>query len=91
MATASPAPDLLTIHVLLFARYAEAAGTDALTVAVPAGTTVGGVLTALRERLADPHALPPRPLVALNRSQCDLLTPVSGGDELAILPPVAGG
>lgn len=84
-------PDFLTVHVLLFARYAEAAGTDTLTVEVPPGTTVAGVLDVVRARLSRPNALPPRPLVALNRSQSDLLTLVSGEDELAILPPVAGG
>ncbi len=86
-----PAPELLTIHVLLFARYAEAAGTDTLTVEVPPGATVGEVLDVVRIRISSPEALPPRPLVALNRSQSDLLTRVSGGDELAVLPPVAGG
>lgn len=81
----------LTIQVLLFARYAETAGTDALTVEVPLGSTVSGVLDAVRTRISQPDALPPRPLVALNRSQTDLLTEVQDGDELAILPPVAGG
>ncbi len=81
----------LTVQVLLFARYAEEAGTDSLTLEVPSGSTVGGVLDLVRARLSRPHALPPRPLVALNRSQTDLLSEVRSGDELAILPPVAGG
>ncbi len=81
----------LTIQVLLFARYAEEAGTDSLIMEVPSGSTVGGVLDLVRTRLSRPDVLPPRPLVALNRSQADLLTAVRDGDELAILPPVAGG
>jgi molybdopterin synthase catalytic subunit len=84
-------PESLAIQVLLFARYAEAAGVEAMTVEVPAGSTVAAVLERVRIRLSRPEGLPPRPLVALNRSQTDLLASVKDGDELAILPPVAGG
>jgi molybdopterin synthase sulfur carrier subunit len=35
--------------------------------------------------------LPPKPLCAVNLSQVRLDTPLNTGDELALLPPLAGG
>lgn len=35
--------------------------------------------------------LPVRPAVAVNQSYAALATPLNEGDELALLPPVAGG
>ena len=84
------APATIRIHVLLFARYAEVLGTDAITLELPAPATVGDLLEAVR-RGPGGSVLPPRPLCAVNLVQVTAATPLASGDEVAILPPLAGG
>jgi molybdopterin synthase sulfur carrier subunit len=48
------------------------------------------VLERLR-RLPGGERLPPKPLCALNLSHVSPDARLSGGDELAVLPPLAGG
>ena len=78
------------IRVLLFASYAERLGRDVLDLRVPDGASVGGVLELLRA-LPGGDQLPPRPLCALNLAHVGPDARVARGDELAILPPLAGG
>ena len=86
----STAASTVTVRVLLFASYAETLGFDALELALDAPATVGDVLARLRA-IPGGERLPPRPLCALNLSQTEVDTPLAPGDELAILPPLAGG
>ncbi len=86
-ATAAPT---LTVRVLLFASYADALGFDALNLSLEAPATVADVLARLRS-LPGGERLPPRPLCALNLTHVRSDAPLSGGDELAVLPPLAGG
>ncbi len=85
--TAAPA---LTVRVLLFASYAEILGFDLVELSLEPPATVSDVLDRLRG-LPGGDRLPPKPLCALNRTHVRSDTPLSGGDELAILPPLAGG
>ncbi len=78
------------VRVLLFASYAEKVGRDALELSVPAGSTVGAILARVRA-MPGGDTLPPRPLCALNLTHVGPDALVAGGDELAILPPLAGG
>jgi molybdopterin synthase sulfur carrier subunit len=82
-------PSAAPIRVLLFARYAELVGRDTLelTEALP---TVRAVIERLRE-LPGASAIPATPLVAVNLRQVGLDSPVAPGDEVAVLPPLAGG
>jgi molybdopterin converting factor small subunit len=84
------APATVTVRVLLFARYAEVFGADALTLELPAPATVGDVVSRLR---AAPGGtlLPARPLCAVNLAQVAETAPLAAGDEVAVLPPLAGG
>lgn len=78
------------VEVLLFASYADAAGASRIPVHIADGATVGDVVHAVR--LAAPALrLPARPLVAVNRAYAAADAPVSAGDEVALIPPVAGG
>ena len=79
-----------SIEVLLFARYAELFGTE--RIAVPAGgvTTVGDLLAHVRG-LPGGTSLGAGALVAVNLRQAGPGDRVSAGDEVAILPPLAGG
>lgn len=79
-----------TVRVRLFARYAEVAGLEDATLTLPLPATVGDVVRRARETWpAVP--LPERPLVAVNLRHARLETPVADGDEVALLPPLAGG
>jgi molybdopterin converting factor small subunit len=84
------ATSTLTVRVLLFASYAETLGLDAIDLALDSPATVGDAIDRLRS-LPGGERLPPRPLCALNLSQAKVDAPLTAGDELAILPPLAGG
>ena len=88
--TASATPATLTVQVLLFGSYADTLGRSLLQLALPNPATIADAVAYLRS-LPGGERLPPRPLCALNLSQMPLETPLSDGDELAILPPLAGG
>ena len=80
----------MTVTVLLFASYADLLGARSLDIELPAGATVRQLI----ERLAGfPGAdrLPPRPLVAVNQGYAKESQVLTQGDEVAVIPPVAGG
>ena len=89
--TASADPSPIHVRVLLFARFAEVVGLDWCTVSVSGPATVADVLEALRREVARASSLPQRPLCARNHAQALLDDPVADGDEIALLPPLAGG
>lgn len=80
----------MNVTVLLFASYADALGTAELELALPAGSTVAD---AVRQVGTLPGAgrIPPTPLVAVNERYASLDRELAPGDELALIPPVAGG
>lgn len=79
----------MQLNVLLFASYAEALGAPSVAVTVNTGATVEDVLQAVRLLVAG-RQLPPA-LVAVNQAYARPSDVVSMGDEIAIIPPVAGG
>ncbi len=80
----------MTVTVLFFASYADRLGRTTLDLDLPAGSTVEQVLSRVR-LLPGASLLPPSPLVAVNRSYASVATRLSEGDEVALIPPVAGG
>ena len=86
----SPTRQIVNIRVLLFAGYAERLGLDTVRVALPAIATVADALEHVRS-LPGGERIPPRPLCAVNLTHAALDTPLSEGDEVAVLPPLAGG
>lgn len=80
----------MTVTALLFASYAEAFGRDRVELSLDAGTTVREALDTLRA-LPGGAGLPASPLVAVNLEYATPTHRLSSGDELAIIPPVAGG
>ena len=80
----------MTIKVLLFASYADAFGRDALSLDLPEGATVRDVVAHLTG-LPGAERLPPRPLVAVNEVYAPAGQQLASGDEVAVIPPVAGG
>lgn len=80
----------MTVRVLLFASYADAVGQNELTLELADGSLVSDVVERVRA-LAGGRALPPSPLLALNAAYSAPSATVRSGDEVAIIPPVAGG
>ena len=80
----------LTVRVVLFASYADTLGFDAVELTLDHPASVGDALERLRA-LPGGNRLPPKPMCALNLTHVRLDAPLSGGDELAVLPPLAGG
>jgi molybdopterin converting factor subunit 1 len=80
----------MSVPVLLFASYAEAFGTRELPVPVEAPCQVQALIDALRV-MPGGERLPSRVLVAVNQRLVDTSSAVQPGDEVALIPPVAGG
>lgn len=77
------------LHVRTFARYAELLG-DPITLDVALPLSVRDVTKALR---AGPngHLLPAHLLVAIDQRAASLGDTIHGFEEIALLPPFAGG
>ncbi len=79
------------IRIRFFARYAELVGRQEAEISLPGPVTVGDVVRYVRDELPGARELPERPLAAVNLRHVKLDAPVRDGDEVALLPPVAGG
>jgi sulfur-carrier protein len=86
----SPTTKIVNVRVLLFASYAERLGLETVRVALPALATVGDALEHVRS-LPGGDRIPPKPLCAVNLAHAALDTPLTEGDEVAVLPPLSGG
>jgi molybdopterin converting factor small subunit len=86
----APTTRLVNVRVLLFASYADRLGLNSVRVTLPQLATVADALEHVRS-LPGGEQLPPRPLCAVNLSHAALDTPLAEGDEVALLPPLAGG
>lgn len=80
----------IRVTVRFFARFRELVGRSEQTVEMPAGGSVADLVERLRdsEGLRD---LPERPAVAVNLEYAEHDQPLRHGDEVALIPPVAGG
>lgn len=79
-----------TVTVQLFASYAESFGETTLKIAFPAGGTVRELIGRIRS-LPAATDLPQVPRVAVNRRFASLEQRIGPDDEIALIPPVAGG
>ena len=70
----------------LFAGLRERAGADELELELPEGALVGDALERMR---ALTEGVPV--VMAVNREYADPESPLHGGDEVALIPPVSGG
>ena len=80
----------MTVTVLLFASYADQLGARSLDLELPPGATVRQLVDQLSS-LPGADRLPPRPLVAVNQGYASETRVLEQGDEVAVIPPVAGG
>ena len=81
--------DVRTFEVRLFGRYRDLADGPILRLDVPEECTVAELVKALHRQA--PGNLPARPLVAVNHRPAADGERILAGDEIALIPPVAGG
>lgn len=87
MTTGIPEPDG-SVTVLLFGSYRDLAPDRRLEMALRPGDTVVDLLGAIERRVGP---LGPSPAVAVNRVYAPKDRVLAPDDEVALLPPVAGG
>jgi molybdopterin converting factor small subunit len=80
----------MSFPVLLFASYADAFGSRRLQAPITAPCAVTELVVALRA-LPGGDRLPPEPLVAVNQRIVRGEVIIQPQDEVALIPPVAGG
>jgi molybdopterin converting factor small subunit len=78
------------VTVQLFASYADVFGAPQLEISLDPGSTVADLVRRIQS-LPSGNLLPPSPRVAVNRKFATADKLIGGSDEIALIPPVAGG
>ena len=81
----------MIVRSLFFAQYRDFAGSDEIAVELPDHATVADLVQRLRGDGNGLSKLPASPVVAVNMDYAPLATALRDGDEVAFIPPVAGG
>ena len=81
----------MRIHLLYFASFRDAARKDEDFREVADGTKVSELWSSLAREVPAFAAFPSMPPAAVNREYVQGETVLRDGDEVAFLPPVAGG
>lgn len=81
----------MTIRIRAFAIYRELLGRDVIDLELPEGITPREAFRQLFQEREDLSRLQRATLFAVNREYVDGEQPLKSGDELALIPPVAGG
>jgi molybdopterin synthase catalytic subunit len=81
----------LRVNVLYFAILRERLGIERETLDLPPGADVRAARAEIASRHPDIASLLPRVATAVNQAIAPETQPLANGDELALIPPVAGG
>jgi molybdopterin converting factor subunit 1 len=81
----------MKVRLLFFAVLRDIAGTDAREPSLSDGATARDVWQWMRESYAPLAAYTQPPMIAVNETYAAPETVLRDGDELAFIPPVAGG
>jgi molybdopterin synthase catalytic subunit len=81
----------IRVNVLYFAILRERLGIDGEALDLPAGADVGAARAEIAARHPDIAPLLPRVATAVNQAIVPEAHLLADGDELALIPPVAGG
>ena len=81
----------MRVNLLYFASFRDAAGKAEETRELPDGTRVGQLWRSVSREIPSLAAFPTMPPAAVNHEYVDGDTVLRDGDEVAFLPPVAGG
>lgn len=82
---------VMRVRLLFFAVLRDITGTGERELALEAGTTAREVWESLRDQYAKLADYTQPPMIAINESYAAPETVLREGDELAFIPPVAGG
>lgn len=80
----------MRVKVLFFAIYRDLAGSDEIALDLPHGATVRRLIEVVSERLGA-DCTPGNLVVAVNQEYATEERVLEEGDEVAFIPPVAGG
>ncbi len=80
----------IRVTSLFFAIYRDLVGADELEVELPAGSTVSELAASIKSK-DGVSVLPGGVVVAVNMEYASAETVLRNGDEVAFIPPVAGG
>ena len=81
----------MKVRLLFFAVLRDIAGTDTRELALSEGTTARDVWQSLRAQYTKLTDYTQPPMIAINETYAAPETILRDGDELAFIPPVAGG
>jgi molybdopterin converting factor subunit 1 len=81
----------MKVRLLFFAVLRDIAGADERDLTLDEGTTAGEVWQSLRRTYMQLAEYTQPPMIAVNESYAAPETILREGDELAFIPPVAGG
>jgi len=81
----------MKIRLLFFAVLRDVAGKSEDVVELPEGARAGDVWQRLRDEHPALRDYIQPPMIAVNESYVSAEEPLRDGDELAFIPPVAGG
>jgi molybdopterin converting factor subunit 1 len=81
----------MRVNLLYFASFRDAAGVSEQVRELPGGTRVRELWETVASENPRLAAYPAMPPAAVNREYVSADTVLSDGDEVAFLPPVAGG
>ena len=81
----------MKIRLLFFAVLRDIAGRSEDVIELPDATRAGDVWQRLRDEHAALRDYIQPPMIAVNESYVGAEEPLRDGDELAFIPPVAGG
>ena len=81
----------MQINVLYFASFRDAAGRDRESRELPEGSSVADLWGKLQSEIPSLRAFTRMPPPAVNRAHVDGGRMLADGDEVAFLPPIAGG
>jgi molybdopterin converting factor subunit 1 len=81
----------MRVTVRFFASHREATGLSTYVADVPDGASAADILRSLYQPFPKLKSASRSVAFAVNRSQVHAATPLRDGDELALLPPMAGG
>ena len=80
-----------TVNALFFAAYRDLVGESSISVELREGATVADLVGELRGRGSPFDVLPVEPAVAVNQTYAFMDEALGSDDEVAFIPPVAGG
>jgi len=81
----------MRVKVLFFGQLRELVGASEESVELPGGACVGDLLSHYQKKVPRLGEFRPSLAVAVNEEYADAAAPLSGGDEVAFIPPVSGG